>query len=81
MTSTQARKRFSSHRSNADSLLHLTSKSVVGQHYSQNGHIVSNMEFKVIEKVKNMDPFILKARETYWIQQYGGVEYLLNKEE
>ena len=81
MTSTEARKRFSRHRSNVDSLLESTPKSVVGKHFSENGHNLSNMSFQVIEKVKSGDPFVLKARESFWIQQYGGVEHLLNKEE
>ena len=80
MTTTEARKRFSRHRSNVDPLIDSTTKSVVGKHYSQNGHNLSDMSYKVIEKVKSFDPFVLKARESFWIQQYGGIEHLLNKE-
>ena len=80
-TSQKARKRFSGHRNNVESIIDTTSKSEVGHHYSENGHKISDMEFRVIEQVRHSDPFILNARESYWIQQYGGVENLLNKEE
>ena len=58
-----------------------TSKSVVGRHYSSNSHSLSDIKFKVIEEVKNKNPFIIKARYSYWIQQYGGVQHLFKKEE
>ena len=34
--------------------------------------------FVVIEKVKSKNPFILKARETFWIKQYKSVRLGLN---
>ena len=68
MTSTEARKLFSGHRSNIESLADIHTKSVVGKHYSENGHQLSDMSCLVIEKVKNHDPFVLKASESFWIQ-------------
>ena len=36
------------------------------------------MVFVVIEEVKNKNPFVLKAREAYWIAQYDSVKHGLN---
>ena len=34
---------------------------------------VHDMNFVVIEQVWNKNPFILKAREAFWIQQYNTI--------
>ena len=80
MTTQVAKKRFTSHRSNVQPWVE-TKKSVIGKHFSQKGHSENNMRFLVIEEVKNKNPFVLKARESYWIQKYGNVEHPLYTEE
>ena len=50
-----------------------TSKSV-GVHFRSAGHSHSDMRVLPIEKVRSSDPFVLEARERYWIQKYQSVK-------
>ena len=61
----------------AKPLIQATSKQV-GIHFSRKYHEIHDMSFVVIEEVKSKNPFILKARESYCIQQYDSVNHGLN---
>ena len=65
------------HKSSAKPLLQQTNKPI-GKHFSEKGHEIHDMNFVVIEKVRSQNPFILKARESYWIKQYDSVRHGLN---
>ena len=65
------------HKTSAKPLIQQTSKTV-GKHFIQKGHEVHDMNFVVIEKVRSRNPFILKARESYWINQYNSSRHGLN---
>ena len=65
------------HTSSAKPVIQSTSKPV-GKHFQLKGHEVHDMKFVVIEHVKSQNPFVLKARESFWIQQYDAVKHGLN---
>ena len=50
-----------------------TNKSV-GVHFRSAGHSHSDMSMLQIEQVRSSDPFVLEARERYWIQKYQSVK-------
>ena len=77
LTTRKAKNRWGEHKTSAKPLIQLTSKPV-GKHFSSKGHEVHDMVFVVIEEVKNKNPFVLKARESYWIAQYDSVKHGLN---
>jgi hypothetical protein len=77
LTTRKAKVRWGEHKSSAKPLLQQTSKPV-GKHFSEKGHEIHDMNFVVIEKVRSQNPFILKARESYWIKQYDSVRHGLN---
>ena len=79
LTNQKARHRWTGHRAAVSPVVGNPQTSV-GVHFSQPGHSVSDMEFLAIEKVVNTNPFILRAREQYWIRQYQSVAQGLNKE-
>ena len=41
-----------------------------GEHFTQRGHSVAHLKGQVLEKVKNKDPFVLKAREHLLIKEF-----------
>ena len=51
-----------------------------GQHFSESGHSFHNLQGLAVEQVKNKDPFILKARETWLIKKFDCYRNGLNKE-
>ena len=51
-----------------------------GHHFNLPGHSVADIEGIVIEKVKNSDPFVLKAREHVMIQRFDTFRNGLNRE-
>ena len=51
----------------------------VGDHFNLPGHSLEDFSFLAFEKVRTKDPFILEAREHYWIQKYGVLDKGLNK--
>ena len=65
------------HNTFARPLIQSTSKPV-GKHFQLKGHEVHDMKFVVIEHVISQNPFVLKARESFWIQQYDAVKHGLN---
>ena len=50
----------------------------ISQHINQKGHSISHRQFLVIEEVRSKNPFVLKARESYWIKTYGTVDHGIN---
>ena len=73
-TKRPAHVRFTEHRNSVKS----DADSTVGHHYSQKGHGVHHMLFLPFEHVKSSDPYVLQARESYWISQYQSVSNGLN---
>ena len=53
----------------------------MGKHFCKKSHEIHDMSFVIIEEVKSKNPFVLKAREAYWIKQYDAVNHGLNLEE
>ena len=51
-----------------------------GEHFTQRGHSVADMKGQVLEKVKNSDPYVLRARESMLIRKFDSFRHGLNKE-
>ena len=51
----------------------------VGDHFNLPGHSLEDFSFLAFEKVRSKDPFVLDARERYWIQKYGVLDKGLNR--
>ena len=51
-----------------------------GEHFNQPGHTVADLKGQVIEKVKNLDPFILRARESQLIRKFDSFRQRQNRE-
>ena len=43
----------------------------VGDHFNLPGHEVADFNFLPFEKVRSSDPFVIEARESFWIEKYG----------
>ena len=43
----------------------------VGDHFNLPGHEVADFNFLPFEKVRSPDPFVIEARESFWIEKYG----------
>ena len=43
----------------------------VGDHFNLPGHDLAHFNFLPFEKVRSSDPFVIEARESYWIEKYG----------
>ena len=43
----------------------------VGEHFNLPGHEVADFNFLPFEKIRSSDPFVLEARESFWIEKYG----------
>ena len=80
LTKRKAKNRWGEHKTSARPLIQPTSKPV-GIHFNSKGHEIHDMSFVVIEKVRSRNPFVLKARESYWIQQYDAIKHGLNIDE
>ena len=52
----------------------------VGFHFAQSGHELHNMQFVILEQVKSEDPYIILARESFWIREYQAINHGLNKQ-
>ena len=70
-------KRFSDHRDYVKRGI-ITEPS--GAHFSINGHNVSHMKGLILEKVKDKDPYVLKAREHMYIRKFDTFRNGLNRE-
>ena len=51
-----------------------------GEHFMRDWHSVSDLKGQVIEKVKNSDLFVLRARESILIRKFDSFRHGLNKE-
>ena len=51
-----------------------------GEHFSLPGHSLHDLRGLVLEKVRNPDPFVLRAREAHLIQKFNTFKRGLNKE-
>ena len=43
----------------------------VGDHFNQPGHDLACFNFLPFEKTRSSDPFVIEARESFWIERYG----------
>ena len=43
----------------------------VGDHFNQPGHELADFNFLPFEKIRSSDPFVIEARESFWIEKYG----------
>ena len=43
----------------------------VGDHFNLPGHELAHFNFLPFEKVRSRDPFVIEARESFWIEKYG----------
>ena len=77
MSSRRFQKRFYEHQ------YYIKSEKITepsGEHFSLPGHSLHDLKGMVIEKVRNPDPFILRAREALLIQKFDTFNNGLNKE-
>ena len=51
-----------------------------GEHFTQRGHSVADLKGQVLEKVRNSDPYVLRARESMLIRKFDTFRHGLNKE-
>ena len=51
-----------------------------GEHFTKPGHSVHDLRGQVLEKVHSSDPFVLKVRESFYINKFGTFRHGLNKE-
>ena len=70
-------KRFSDHR---DYVKRGVTNEPSGEHFSSTGHDVSHMKGLVLEKVRDQDPYVLKAREHMYIKKFDTFRHGLNRE-
>ena len=77
MTSRTFKQRMGEHRDYAKQDV-LTEPA--GEHFNLRGHTVADMKGQVLEKVKNLDPFILRARESQLIRKFDSFRHGQNKE-
>jgi hypothetical protein len=75
-SSRPCRERCTEHRGSVSNHL----DNAVGAHFGLPGHSLDDFSFQAIEKVRSRDPFVLKARESFWIGKYGVLDHGLNKE-
>ena len=73
-TKRPAHTRFTEHRNSVKP----TTTKTVGLHFNQPGHGIHDMVFLPFERVVSNDPFVLEARETYWISKYDSVNQGMN---
>ena len=78
-TSKRAVDRFVSHRNTIKQQCHAQSTAPVAVHFRGPGHSLSNFVFTPFEKCYGSDQVRLD-RESMYIQLFGGIENLLNKD-
>ena len=76
-TTKSFQQRFSQHR---DYVKREVLTEASGDHFNQPGHSVSDIQGLVLEKVKSKDPYVLKAREHFYIQKFDSYRNGLNRE-
>ena len=78
-TSKRAVDRFVSHRNTIRQPCHAQSTAPVAVHFRSPGHSLSDFVFTPFEKCYSSDQ-VRKARESMYIQLFGGIDNLLNKD-
>ena len=73
-TGRKVKTRFSEHVGSVTQPGQSNTNKSVGVHFRSAGHSHSDMRVLPIEKVRSSDPFVLEARERYWIQKYQSVK-------
>ena len=71
--------RFVGHRNTIKQQCHAQSTAPVAVHFRSAGHSLSNFVFTPFEKCYGSDR-VRQARESMYIQLFGGIENLLNKD-
>ena len=51
---------------------------LVGFHFSLPGHSLQHMQCIAIEQIKSKDPYVILARESFWIRKYQAISHGLN---
>ena len=51
----------------------------VREHFNLPGHSLDDFSFLAFEKVRNKDPFVIEAREHYWIKKCQALDQGLNR--
>ena len=78
-TSQPFRERMSQHRRSVNPFLGFGETTTpVGFHFSLPGHSLQHMQVIALEQVKSKDPYIILARESFWIRKYQAVSHGLN---
>ena len=68
--------RFSEHKGYA---LNAKLSKATGEHYSQKGHKISDMQVTILEKIFSTDPAFRKEREKYYIMKMNSKYKGLNR--
>ena len=71
------RERFTEHRGDINN----NRDTGVGKHFSLPGHSLADVTFLPFEKVRSQDPFVLEARESFWIKKYRVLDKGLNTQQ
>ena len=78
-TSQQFRARMGQHRNSVSPVLGLGEASTpVGFHFSLPGHSLQHMQCIALEQVRSKDPYVILARESFWIRKYQAISHGLN---
>ena len=51
-----------------------------GEHFNKPGHSIHDFEAMVLEQVREKDPYILRARESFYIKKFDTFHKGLNQE-
>ena len=73
-TGRKVKTRFSEHVGSVTEPGQSNTNKSVGVHFRSAGHSYSDMRILPIEKVRSSDPFVLEARERYWINKYESLK-------
>ena len=76
MAKTRCSAHISSIKSNSDSKSNLP----IAAHFQLPGHSHSDMIFQPIEKIISKDPFVRKARESYYIKKFECLKLVSSNE-
>ena len=70
------RERMSQHKRSVSPVLGLLETCTpVGFHFSLPGHNLQHMQFLALEQVKDKDPYVILARESFWTGKYQAISH------
>ena len=70
---------MSQHRRSVRPVLGLVDATTpVGSYFALPGHELHHMQCIALEQVKSQDPFIILARESFWIRTFQAISHGLN---